>query len=49
MSAEELSDKVQALQLQVNELMQDKAKLYSQIVQKDELITKQMSQLERKD
>lgn len=32
MSTEELQDKVQALQLQVNELMQDKAKLYSQIV-----------------
>lgn len=43
MNSEELSEKVQALQLQVNELMQDKAKLYSQIVQKDELITKQMT------
>lgn len=49
LSVAELADKVTAFSRQVNQLMQDKARLYQQIEKNDELISKQMNQLARKD
>lgn len=49
LSGEELAQKVAAFSRQVNQLMQEKARLYKQIESKDEVIDKQTTQIAKKD